>query len=158
MTFVRYVWAAPASVLGLALACLALRRGNLRVVDGVLEAHGPWLRHVLTWGVPLSGGAAALTLGHVVLGQDARALDATRAHERVHVRQYEQWGVCFLPAYAAASAIAALRGGHYYFDNLFEREARRAEGSRRWTALRLSCIGASDDEPSCSRLNRRAHR
>ena len=110
-------------MVGLALAVLALPRGRVRIVDGVVEAHGPWLRRALTTCVPLSGGATAMTLGHVVLGQTERALELTRAHERVHVRQFERWGALFLPAYLMASVYATLRGGHYYFDNAFEREA-----------------------------------
>jgi membrane protein YqaA with SNARE-associated domain len=123
MNYWRYVWASPLTVLGLTLATLTLGGGRVRIVAGVIEAHGPWLRWLLSTCVPLSGGAAAITFGHVVLGQDEHALNRTRAHERVHVRQYERWGVLFLPAYAAASLLALLSGGHYYFDNVFEREA-----------------------------------
>ena len=123
MKYWRYGWAFPATLLGLALASLALPRGRVRLVAGVLEAHGPCLRWALTNLVPLRGGVAAMTLGHVVIGQDAGALEWTRAHERVHVGQYERWGVLFLPAYLIASLYAAICGGHYYFDNVFEREA-----------------------------------
>lgn len=66
---------------------------------------------------------AALTLGHVVLGQDRDCLDRTRLHEHVHVRQYERWGPAFLPAYFLSSAIVWWRGGNFYFDNMFEKEA-----------------------------------
>ena len=62
-----------------------------------------------------------MTLGHVVLGRNARALEVTRAHERVHVRQYESWGPFFLPAYFLAGAYALAMGRHPYFDNRFER-------------------------------------
>ena len=71
----------------------------------------------------LRGGASAMTLGHVVLGRDRQLLDATRAHERVHVRQCERWGPLFIPAYLIASALVLLRGGRPYEDNPFEREA-----------------------------------
>jgi hypothetical protein len=47
----------------------------------------------------------------------------TRAHERAHVRQAERWGPFFLPAYFLASVLVAARGGHYYRDNRFERDA-----------------------------------
>jgi hypothetical protein len=110
-------------VLGLALALLALPRGGLRVVDGVLEAHGPWPAWMLSTFVPLRGGAAAMTFGHVVIARDEQSLDVTRAHERVHVRQYERWGVLFFPAYLLASLYAVACGGDYYIDNVFEREA-----------------------------------
>jgi hypothetical protein len=119
----RYFWAFPPTMLGLILASLALAGGRVRVVAGVIEAHGPWLRWALSRCVPLGGGAAAITLGHVVVGQDEDALNMTRVHERVHVRQYERWGPLFLPAYVIASIRATWSGGHYYFDNAFEREA-----------------------------------
>jgi membrane protein YqaA with SNARE-associated domain len=125
VTYWRYCWALPPTMVGLILASLALVGGRVRVVAGVIEAHGPWLRWALSTCVPLSGGAAAITFGHVVLGRDQHALTLTRAHERVHVRQYERWGVLFLPAYLAASVYAVISGGHYYFDNVFEREADR---------------------------------
>ncbi len=64
-----------------------------------------------------------MTLGHVVLGLNPSTLEATRAHERVHVRQCERWGPFFLPAYGLASLLAAVRGGDAYRDNRFEREA-----------------------------------
>jgi hypothetical protein len=89
----------------------------------VIEAHGGLLAVLLRRCVPLRGGAAAMTLGHVVLGRDADSLERTRAHERAHVHQCERWGVLFIPAYALACVAAAVRGGHYYRDNRFEREA-----------------------------------
>ncbi len=126
MTATRYVWAGPNTLLGLTVALLALRRGRLSVVQGVLEAHGPLLQWTLQHLTPLDGGAAAIALGHVVLGIDAHALEATRRHERVHVRQYERWGPFFIPAYVAAGLWMWSRGRHPYSDNPFEREARTA--------------------------------
>lgn len=126
MTAMRYVWAGPNTLLGLALALLALRRGRLAVVHGVLEVHGPLLQWTLQHLTPLDGGAAAITFGHVVLGVDAHALEATRAHERIHVRQYERWGPFFIPAYLAAGLWTWSSGRHPYRENPFEREARAA--------------------------------
>ena len=123
MRVFRYFWAGPTTLLGLALAFALLRRSHVRVVDGVIEVHGPLLRRALATCTPLAAGADALTLGHVVLGRDAPALDATRAHERVHVRQYELWGPFFLPAYLIAGLLALAGGRHPYFDNAFERHA-----------------------------------
>lgn len=122
----RYLWAAPTTLVGLAVATVALPGGRLTCVDGVIEAHGPLLRWALSHLTLLRGGVAAITLGHVVVATDARALDCTRAHERVHVRQCERWGPFFLPAYAAASLWAFAHGRHPYFDNAFEREAWRS--------------------------------
>jgi VIT1/CCC1 family predicted Fe2+/Mn2+ transporter len=67
-----------------------------------------------------------MTLGHVILGRDERSLEICRDHEQAHVRQVERWGVAFIPAYLAASVLAWGRGDHYYLDNWFERDARRA--------------------------------
>jgi hypothetical protein len=99
--------------------------GRARIVAGVIEVHGGIVSFVLRRCTLLDCGASALTLGHVVLGYDALALEATRAHERVHVRQVERWGPLFIPAYAFASIIAWARGGDPYLDNAFEREAYR---------------------------------
>jgi hypothetical protein len=123
-TAARYLWAAPASAVGVWGALLALRGGHVAVVDGVLEAHGPLLGRILQSCSPLSGGTAAITFGHVVLARDAAALECTRGHERVHVAQYERWGPLFIPAYLAVGAWAWYHGLHPYFDNRFEQEAR----------------------------------
>ena len=72
----------------------------------------------------------ALTFGHVVFGQTDAALDVTRTHERVHVCQYERWGIAFLPAYLGASAILYLRGKDGYRDNPFEVEAYAVDTPR----------------------------
>lgn len=119
-----YLWTLPTSAVGLALAALALASGGRAgVVSGVLEMHGGLAAWLLRHATLLPGGAAAITLGHVVLGVDAAALDRTRAHERVHVRQAERWGPLFIPAYLLASAWCWLRGRDIYRDNPFEREA-----------------------------------
>lgn len=123
-----YLWALPNTVLGLPFVLAALLSGGrVRRVEGVLEAQGRAIAWLLRRAVPLAGGAQALTLGHVILGRDAAALDRCRAHERAHVRQCEAWGLFFLPAYVVAGLLAWLRGGHPYWDNPFERTARRAE-------------------------------
>jgi hypothetical protein len=119
----RYLWAAPTTMFGLVFAVSALRTGRIALVDGVLEAHSPFLNWCLSHLIPLPGGATAMTLGHVVVGKDRRALETSRRHERVHVAQYERWGPFFVPAYFAASLWALARGRHPYFDNVFEREA-----------------------------------
>ena len=79
-----------------------------------------WL---LTHGTFLKGGASAITFGHLVFGRDRECLDYSRAHERVHVRQYERWGPFFLPAYGLASLWLWFRRQDPYMDNPFEREA-----------------------------------
>src|SRR3954467_6336349 len=123
---IAYAWAAPTSALGLLFLIpplLRISRVHMRVVDGVLELHGGIVSLFLRHGTLLPGGAAAMTLGHVVLGVNQLSLDETRDHERVHVRQVERWGPAFIPAYLIASIIAWRRGLDPYRDNPFEVEA-----------------------------------
>ena len=126
----RYLWAAPITFVGIAIAIAAWPRAHVALVDGVIEVQGPWLRLALRHLVPLRGGAAAITFGHVVLARDQASLDFTRAHERVHVRQYERWGVFFFPLYVASSVAQLIRGRHPYLDNAFEREAYAKSAAR----------------------------
>ena len=123
LSVVRYMWAAPTTALGLLVVLVGLWHAKARVVEGVLEAHGPMLAWLLAHLTRPPGGAAALTLGHVVIARDRRSLEETRAHERVHVRQCETWGPLFVPAYLTASLWAVWRGRNFYFDNPFEMEA-----------------------------------
>jgi hypothetical protein len=121
---VCYLWAAPATALRLfAVAAGCLSGGSARVVAGAVEVHGGLVTRFLRRGLPFVGAGAAMTLGHVILGQDVRCLDQSRPHEHVHVRQYERWGPFFLPAYLGASLILWFRGLDPYYDNPFEREA-----------------------------------
>ncbi|MDB5326850.1 MAG: hypothetical protein JWM57_2419 [Phycisphaerales bacterium] len=119
-----YAWAGPTTAVGLIATGAALASGGrARNVDGVLEVHGGFATFALRRLTLLQGGAAAMTLGHVVLGQDADSLARTRRHERVHVRQCERWGPLFLPAYLGTSAVLWLMRRDAYYDNFFEREA-----------------------------------
>ncbi len=120
----RYLWAGPTTLVGLVIVILTLASGGTgRSVDGVLEIHGGFATWLLS-----RVNAAAMTLGHVVLARDVATHEWSRAHERIHVRQVERWGILFLPAYVVASLIAWRRGGHYYWDNHFEKEAYRLDG------------------------------
>ncbi len=120
----RYVWAAPCSLVGLLLATAALASGaTARVVEGTLEVaggHMPLLVSRLPKGLRFS----AITFGHVILGVSHAVLDFHRGHEHVHVRQYERWGILFFPLYCGSSLVQLLRGRDFYLDNRFEREAR----------------------------------
>jgi hypothetical protein len=111
----------------LLVALALLSNGRLRVVDGVIEVHGGLVAFMLRRCVPVKGGVEAMTLGHVVLGRNERALELTRKHERVHVRQCEQWGPIFLPAYFAGALVAILTGKDAYNGNYFERKAVEGE-------------------------------
>ena len=120
----RYLWAGPWTLVAVALApVVALTGGRTALRRGILELSGGLLPSVLRRLPP--GRVAAITVGHAVLAADQAALDLTRAHERVHVAQYEQWGPFFPLVYGLASWTAWRRGQHYYRDNRFERDARR---------------------------------
>ena len=118
-----YAWASPNSLIGLVIAgAMLLLGGESRRIAGVLEVCGGLIgtllgptRIALPW--------RAITLGHVILGIDAVALEESRAHEHVHVRQYELWGPVFLPAYVASSLWQLACGRRCYRDNWFERQA-----------------------------------
>lgn len=120
-----YLWALPGTLVGLLFVALGLATGGkLQVVQGVLEVHGGWVTTFLRRGMPwMASGAAAMTLGHVVIGCDRHCLERTRSHEHVHVRQYERWGPLFLPLYLWFSLHCYWKGLDPYLDNPFEVEA-----------------------------------
>jgi len=117
-----FLWASPYTLMGLVLGGLGLcTGGSARIRGRVIEFYGggvKWLinqfpvRHVL-----------AFTLGHTVLGQSDAALDISRDHELVHVRQFEVWGPLMGPAYLLCSLYLWLTGRRAYRDNPFQREA-----------------------------------
>jgi hypothetical protein len=120
------LWALPNTMIGLLFVPAACGvRGGIELVDGVLEVHSPLIAWMLRHCTRLPGGASAITFGHVVLGRNREALVATRAHERVHVRQCERWGPAFFPAYLLASAWGLLTGDGAYHGNVFERQAKQ---------------------------------
>jgi hypothetical protein len=122
--FLAYLWAAPVTAVGLALALFAAATGGrVRVRGGVIEAHGGGLRGLLR-------GGAAVALGHVILARAAACLERSRPHELAHVYQYERWGPLLLPAYWLVAGWLRLRGRHPYLDHPFEPPPR--EGAEPW--------------------------
>ncbi|MEP7208220.1 MAG: hypothetical protein ABI920_14880 [Casimicrobiaceae bacterium] len=120
----RYAWTSPATLVGLLAGAVACACGaRARCVDGVLEIAGGRLARALAR-FPSARPFVAVTLGHVILGIDHSVLADCRAHEHVHVRQYERWGMAFLPLYFGESLVQWLRGRDPYRDNRFERAAR----------------------------------
>ena len=120
-----WIWALPWTLPGLAVGLVAMASGGRgRSVAGVIEFYGgaiPWLF------ARLPARPSAMTLGHVLLGRTAAALDTARDHELVHVRQYERWGPIFVPAYLLCSLVLWIKRKDAYRDNPFEREAFDAQ-------------------------------
>ncbi len=127
LKLLQILWAAPYTLIGLALGTLAvLSGGGMQRESGVWEFYGGWLVRALDR-LPLEN-VQAMTLGHTVIGRSRPALDFTRDHERVHVRQYERWGPLLGPAYLICSVVLWCQGRDAYRDNPFEREAYGEEG------------------------------
>lgn len=123
-TLAVYLWAAPISLLGLALGILSLPGGcTLRVKEGVLECAGGRILSALLSALGRNMQIQAITLGHVVLARNNETMQALRFHERIHVKQYERWGLLFLPLYFGSSLLALIVGKDPYFDNHFEKAA-----------------------------------
>lgn len=130
-SLLRYAWAAPNTLVGLALGGVGILFGaTAQRQQGVIEIAGGQIGRRLAR-VHHPFGFAAMTLGHVILAVDRSALVQLRGHEHVHVRQYERWGPLFLPAYALSSLLQLLRGRNPYRENHFERQAYAATLPRR---------------------------
>lgn len=124
---IAYLWVAPVTLFGLVLALIAYWLGaSVKRRFGVLEVAGNTRTPILR---SISSRFEAITLGHVILGRNHGTLTRYRGHEHVHVRQYERWGILFPVLYVLASFKALLTGKRFYWDNVFEVEARKAESS-----------------------------
>jgi hypothetical protein len=121
----KYTWAAPCTAVGGIIGSLLCCFGaSPRLVCGVLEVGFRNRRHPCASALlrlPFRG----ITFGHVVLAPTHECQAALRLHERVHVEQYERWGVFFFGLYAGSSLIQLLSGRRPYMDNYFEVEARQ---------------------------------
>ncbi len=117
------LWASPYTFVGILIGLAGLcTGGRARIRGRVIEFYGggvKWLLHRF----PSAQYTLALTLGHTILGQTDAALDISRDHELVHVRQFERWGPLMGPAYLGCSLVLWLMGRRPYRDNPFEREA-----------------------------------
>lgn len=123
ITIIRYAWPSPATMLGLLLALVVICFGaRLRLVDGVIEVAGGRLSRIFH-SLPRFFRFEAITFGHVVIGLNHPLLALVRAHEHVHVRQYERWGALLIPLYLCSSIIQLLKGRDPYLNNRFERQA-----------------------------------
>jgi hypothetical protein len=130
----KIIWAVPWSLFGLAIGGLGLiSGGRVRRNGRTLEIWGGYLPTILSV-FPFYSGSPVATFGHVVLGRTECYLDACREHQLVHVRQYERWGVLFVPAYLLCAIVLWFQGKRVYYDNPFEQQAfsesRQAEQRR----------------------------
>ena len=123
--WLRVVWAAPWSVLGLLFGMTFRSR---RATRGVLLCEGA------SWPARFRWHYRAITFGHVVLCVDVID-EHTLEHELVHVRQYERWGPLFVPVYLLASLVAFISGRNAYRDNRFEIAARAAKAEAQETCV-----------------------
>ena len=120
---VAYAWASPNTLIGiLAGLLMSVLGASVGIVRGAIEFSGGLLGSWLA-SPAVACPYHAVTLGHVILATDQAALNLARDHERVHVRQYEQWGPFFLPAYFTSSLWQLMLGRRGYRDNYFERQA-----------------------------------
>ncbi len=130
-TIFKYIWASPASAVGVCATLLAGVVGaKVKRVGGVMEVsllpRSPVLCKAVAC-LPFS----AITFGHIVIACSAQEQVALRMHERVHVAQYELWGALFLLAYPLESLFQLLSGRRPYQDNRFEIAARaKCRGAR----------------------------
>lgn len=118
----------PGDLLGLAVMRLCgvpapTRRAVLPDGTEALLVEDPRLALYLD-NVPLR--PYAQTLGRYVLARE-QLPDGTIRHELEHVRQWGRLGPLFLMAYGFESLRVLLMGGHRYFDNRYELDARSRE-------------------------------
>ncbi|MEN9982780.1 MAG: hypothetical protein RI918_749 [Pseudomonadota bacterium] len=122
-SLVAYLWVLPVTLFGLFFALIAYWLGaSVKQRLGVLEVAGNTRTPLLR---ALSNQFDAITIGHVILGRNHGTLKRWRDHEHIHVRQYERWGLLFPMLYILASFQALCSGKRFYWDNVFEIEARR---------------------------------
>ena len=124
----KILWAIPWSTLGLVIGSVGLiSGGHVQRKGRILEFWGGTLPIILRR-FPFYCGSPVATFGHVVLGRTDRHLDACRDHQLVHVRQYEQWGVLFVPVYLVCYVALWIWGKRPYYDHPFERQAFNESG------------------------------
>lgn len=123
----RYVWASPYTLIGLAIGAIGLLTGgSVRRRGPVLEFYGGFVRWLIQR-LPTGELTLAMTLGHVLLGQTSASLDVAYRHELVHVRQFERWGPMMGFLYLGSSLLLWLQRRDPYLDNPFEREAYESD-------------------------------
>ena len=115
------VWCLPLTLVGHALrlftpGCTIVKRGGITLV------HGAGAARLLD--VPRY---AAMAVGEVIFARNRADMRTHLAHELEHVRQSRKLGVLFPLAYLASSLWCVATGKRAYWDNWFEKAARRVE-------------------------------
>jgi hypothetical protein len=89
LQIIAYVWASPYTLAGMLIGLVGLcTGGHARVRGRVIEFYGGGVKWLINR-FPDGQFVLAFTLGHTILGQTDAALDISREHEMVHVRQFE---------------------------------------------------------------------
>jgi hypothetical protein len=127
---IAFIWALPITLVGFCFAIIIYATGGQIAKHGIAWEASVGRASQLLWLFNPLLNIDAITLGHIIIACDEATATRLRRHEHAHVRQYERWGVLFPLAYLLASALAAIKGGDAYRDNVFEVEARRAEARR----------------------------
>ena len=128
LEFLKLLWAAPCSAVGIVLAGVLLTLGGkAKWSSGALEVT---YRHSLAGCGKLASKLPfrGIVFGHVILAVTREELRTIGPHERVHVEQYECWGPLFLLAYGASSFWQLVNGRSPYWYNYFEVQARERSG------------------------------
>lgn len=129
MRIAMLLWAAPLTLVGLALALPArLAGGRWKLQRGgtaALLVQGSFIDWMLRRHP--AGGMHAMAIGHVVIAMQGLLSPRLLAHELEHVRQAERWGPLFPVLYVLSSVWQLLHGREAYRDNHFEVAARAAE-------------------------------
>ena len=123
-TIAGILWASPYSVIGLVIGPLACAPAAVRefaIGSSSSMAGGGFLVCPSSARRRVCAGVYAGPYHSRSIG--ALALTFARAHEMVHVRQYERWGPLLGPAYLLCSFVLWLMRRRPYLDNPFEREA-----------------------------------
>lgn len=122
---ITYLWTAPNTLLGIVLgALICCTGGHVRLINGAIECYGGVIGRFID-DLP-NFKFSAITFGHIILGTNSLILCEVRTHEHVHIRQYECWGILFLPAYWLSSIWQVMCGRDLYRDNYFEKQAYAA--------------------------------
>lgn len=80
----------------------------------------PWLKPIMDIFLP---DWRAITIGHTVFA-DSPLSESLIAHEKVHIEQWDRFGISFPVRYFYSSYKAWNLGMHWYWANEYEIEAR----------------------------------